>query len=213
MSFGIGTTVAIAIIGVYQVVQSVRNAKDGGKEGGVERSFATPEGRGDFPIWLALVLYSLATVALIGIAAWLLPGISQFIWFFIFFGFVFTPFQSFVNARLVGMVGQTVDIPFVREATIILSGYRGVDIWFIPFPLGNYGAQTQKFREIELTGTQFTSIIRAEIFMVPIVWGRISLPTVSLPLISAPVSASGTTRSCTTTCGTETCRPSPICSL
>ncbi|MBT7550206.1 MAG: hypothetical protein HN611_16175 [Gemmatimonadetes bacterium] len=192
MSFGIGTTVAIAIIGVYQVVQSVRNAKDGGKEGGVERSFATPEGRGDFPIWLALVLYSLATVALIGIAAWLLPGISQFIWFFIFFGFVFTPFQSFVNARLVGMVGQTVDIPFVREATIILSGYRGVDIWFIPFPLGNYGAQTQKFREIELTGTQFTSIIRAEIFMVPIVlftsflygsyiWKLAPIPSASYP--------------------------------
>ena len=192
MSFGIGTTVAIAIIGVYQVVQSVRNAKDGGTEGGVERSFATPEGRGDFPIWLALVLYSLATVALIGIAAWLLPGISQFIWFFLFFGFVFTPFQSFVNARLVGMVGQTVDIPFVREATIILSGYRGVDIWFIPFPLGNYGAQTQKFREIELTGTQFTSIIRAEIFMVPIVlftsflygsyiWKLAPIPSASYP--------------------------------
>ena len=192
MSFGIGTTVAIAIIGVYQVVQSVRNAKGGRKEGGVERSFATPEGRGDFPIWLALALYSLATVALIGIAAWLLPGISQFIWFFLFFGFVFTPFQSFVNARLVGMVGQTVDIPFVREATIILTGYRGVDIWFIPFPLGNYGAQTQKFREIELTGTQFTSIIRAEIFMVPIVlftsflygsyiWKLAPIPSASYP--------------------------------
>ena len=192
MSFGIGTTVAIAIIGVYQVVQSVRSAKNAGQEGGVERSFATPEGRGDFPIWLALALYSLATVALIGIAAWLLPGISQFIWFFLFFGFVFTPFQSFVNARLVGMVGQTVDIPFVREATIILSGYRGVDIWFIPFPLGNYGAQTMKFREIELTGTQFTSIIRAEIFMVPIVlftsflygsyiWKLAPIPSASYP--------------------------------
>ena len=131
-------------------------------------------------------------MGLIGIAAWLLPGISQFIWFFLFFGFVFTPFQSFVNARLVGMVGQTVDIPFVREATIILSGYRGVDIWFIPFPLGNYGAQTQKFREIELTGTQFTSIIRAELFMVPIVlftsflygsyiWKLAPIPSASYP--------------------------------
>ena len=82
---------------------------------------------------------------------------------------MFTPFQSFVNARLYGMVGQSVDIPFVREATIILSGYQGVDIWFIPFPLGNYGNQCQKFREIELTGTSFTSVIKAELFMVPIV--------------------------------------------
>jgi len=190
MSFGIGTTIAIAVIGVYQVVQSVRSAKSG--EAGSERDFSVPKGRGDFPIWIGLALYAVATTALIGIAAWLLPGFSQFIWFFLFFGFVFTPFQSFVNARLVGMVGQTVEIPFVREATIILSGYRGVDIWFIPFPIGNYGAQTQKFREIELTGTKFTSIIRAEIFMVPIIlftsflygsyiWKLAPIPSASYP--------------------------------
>ena len=193
MSFGIGTTVAIAIIGFYQVIQSVRTARANNELAGAEkRTFDAPEGRGDFPIWVALLLYVLATAGLIGIAAWLLPGIAQFIWFFLFFGFVFTPFQSFVNARLVGMVGQTVDIPFVREATIILSGYRGVDIWFIPFPLGNYGAQTMKFREIELTGTQFNSIIRAEIFMVPIVlftsflygsyiWKLAPIPSASYP--------------------------------
>ena len=192
MSFGLGTTFAIAVIGIYQIVQSVLSARADTEDGSPKRSFATPAGRGDFPIWLALALYSLATAGLIGVAAWLLPGIAQFIWFFLFFGFVFTPFQSFVNARLVGMVGQTVDIPFVREATIIFSGYRGVDIWFIPFPLGNYGSQTQKFREIELTGTQFTSIIRAEIFMVPVVlftsflygsyiWKLAPIPSASYP--------------------------------
>ncbi len=192
MSFGIGTTIAIALIGIYQVVQGVRRSRASDVDSGDRRSFAVPEGRGDFSIWIALGLYSLATTALIGIAAWLLPGFSQFIWFFLFFGFVFTPFQSFVNARLVGLVGQTVEIPFVREATIILSGYRGVDIWFIPFPIGNYGAQTQKFREIELTGTKFTSIMRAEIFMVPVIlftsflygsyiWKLAPIPSASYP--------------------------------
>ncbi|MAN23694.1 MAG: hypothetical protein CME10_05445 [Gemmatimonadetes bacterium] len=192
MSFGIGTTIAIALIGVYQVVQGVRRSRMASEQGGERRSFEVPKGRGDFPIWIALALYGVATTALIGIAAWLLPGFSQFIWFFLFFGFVFTPFQSFVNARLVGLVGQTVEIPFVREATIILSGYRGVDIWFIPFPIGNYGAQTQKFREIELTGTKFTSIMRAEIFMVPIIlftsflygsyiWKLAPIPSASYP--------------------------------
>ena len=192
MSFGIGTTIAIALIGIYQVVQGVRASRAASEASGDRRSFTVPQGRGDFPIWIALALYAVATTALIGIAAWLLPGFSQFIWFFLFFGFVFTPFQSFVNARLVGLVGQTVEIPFVREATIILSGYRGVDIWFIPFPIGNYGAQTQKFREIELTGTQFTSIMRAEIFMVPIIlftsflygsyiWKLAPIPSASYP--------------------------------
>ncbi|MBM3278021.1 MAG: hypothetical protein FJY95_08060 [Candidatus Handelsmanbacteria bacterium] len=190
MSFGIGTTIAVAIIGIYQVIQSMRSHQAAAT--GREHGTAPPPGRGDFPIWIALALFSLATAALIAISAFLLPEFSRFIWFFLFFGFIFTPIQSFVNARLVGLVGQTVELPYVREATIILSGYRGVDIWFIPFPLGNYGASTQRFREIELTGTKFTSILRAEIFMVPIIlftnfiygsyiWKLAPIPSASYP--------------------------------
>ena len=194
MSFGIGTTFAIAIIGLFQVVRAVQTRKREAAAG-EGRSTTVPAGRGDFPIWLAMALYTAATGGIILIAYLLLPeftGSIRIMGFFIFFGFVFTPFQSFVNARLVGMVGQTVSIPYVREATIILSGYQGVNIWFIPFPLGNYGAMTQKFREIELTGTKFTSIIRAELFMVPIVlftsflygsyiWKLAPVPSASYP--------------------------------
>ncbi len=169
LSFGIGTTIAIALIGIYQVFQSVRTARASAGTSSEPRSFAVPKGRGDFPIWVALGIYALSVTILVLIASQLLPNFGNFLWFFLFFGFIFTPFQSFVNARLVGMVGQAVDIPFLREVTLILSGYKGVEIWFVPFPLGNYGVQTQKFREIELTGTSFTSIIRAEVFMVPII--------------------------------------------
>ena len=191
MSFGIGITIAIALIGLYQVIGSLRTAKGAKREG--TGSWEPPPGRGDFPIWGALGLYCVGAAALITIAWILLPGFAaRFFMFFLFFGFIFTPFQSFVNARLVGMVGQTVSIPYVREATIILSGYQGVDIWFIPFPLGNYGAQTQKFREIELTGTKFTSIVKAEVFMIPIVlvatflyssyiWKLAPVPSASYP--------------------------------
>ena len=167
MSFGIGTTISIALIGIWQVISGMRKNAADVAAGGAGRTWAPPPGRGDFPIWVALALYALATCGLIFIAWIFLPSFAQFWGFFLFFGFIFTPFQSFVNARLVGMVGQTISIPYVREATIILSGYQGVDIWFMPFPVGNYGAQTQKFREIELTGTNFRSIIRAELVMVP----------------------------------------------
>ncbi len=169
LSFGIGTTIAIALIGIYQVAQSVRTARATRGQSGDIRSFAAPKGRGDFPIWVALGLYAISVTLLVIIASQFLPGFGNFLWFFLFFGFIFTPFQSFVNARLVGLVGHAVDIPFLKEVTLILSGYKGVEIWFVPFPLGNYGTQTQKFREIELTGTTFTSIIRAEVFMVPII--------------------------------------------
>ena len=57
----------------------------------------------------------------------------------------------------------------MREATFILSGYKGAAIWFAPFPLHNYGAQTLYFRKTELTGTKITSMIKAEMFILPIV--------------------------------------------
>ena len=192
MSFGIGTTIAIALIGFWQVFQGLRSSAARRSAGGEGRTWAVPEGRGDFPIWIALCLYALTAAGLIVIAWIFLPAFHRFIWFFLFFGFILTPLQSFVNARLVGMVGQSIEIPYVREATIIFSGYQGVDIWFMPFPLGNYGSQTQKFREIELTGTRFTSIIKAEIVMVPIVlfatflyssyiWKLAPIPSASYP--------------------------------
>ncbi len=67
-----------------------------------------------------------------------------------------------------GIVGQSVTIPFVREATFILSGYKGAAIWFAPFPMFNYGAQTLYFRQTELTGTKITSMVKAEAFIFPI---------------------------------------------
>ena len=192
MSFGIGATGAIALIGFYQLGKSLYTAnivKGVAAEG---RTWQTPEGRGDFPIWAAIGLYAASMAVLAAIGLVFVKDFSKFLWFFLFFSFIFTPLQSFVAARLVGMVGQTVSVPFVREAVILLSGYPGVEIWFMPFPQDNYGAQTQKFREIELTGTSFTSIIRAEVLMVPIVllstflyssylWKLAPIPSASYP--------------------------------
>jgi hypothetical protein len=48
------------------------------------------------------------------------------------------------------------------------SGYHGIDLWFMPFPMNDVGWAAQRFREVELTGTKFTSIIKAEIWMLPI---------------------------------------------
>ena len=74
----------------------------------------------------------------------------------VFYGFIYTPIISYVSARMEGIVGMSVQIPFVREATFILTGYQGAAIWFTPFPVHNYGAQTLYFRTTELTGTKIT---------------------------------------------------------
>lgn len=169
MSFGIGITFAITVIGFYQVWRGVRTARIEKTEKG---SWETPPGRGDFKIWICVVLFCLASLYTIVVSKILFPQlvtVTLLIFFFVF-SFVYTPLISFVNARLDGMVGQNVSIPYIKEATIFLSGFRGIQIWFVDFGLDNYGAAAQRFREIELTGTSFRSILRAEVFMVPLVF-------------------------------------------
>ncbi len=171
MSFGLGTTLAVMVIGFYQVFAGMRTVRSKQGASAPVRTFKPPEGRGDFRIGLCLVLFAVTGLYTIGLAKYLFPHLvtNTLILFFFLFAFVYTPIISFVNARLIGLVGQSVSVPYIREATIFLSGFRGVEVWFIPFPLATHGSQAQKFREIELTGTKFTSILKAEIFMVPLV--------------------------------------------
>ncbi len=184
-SFGLGLTAAIAVIGFYHVFRSLWGAKKTLDDSSVARVnwrllFQPPAGRGDFSIWAALAVYVAITIVTIGAAYFLLqsanaatPANAAVTWpllgVFIFYGFVYTPIISYVSARMEGIVGMSVNIPFIREATFILSGYQGAAIWFAPFPIHNYGAQTLYFRKTELTGTKMTSMIKAEVFVFPIV--------------------------------------------
>jgi hypothetical protein len=72
-----------------------------------------------------------------------------------------------------GIAGQFVSLPMVREASFIAGarffGYQGIEIWYAPIPIHNYGKATVDFREIELTGTSIRGIIKSEIVVFPIV--------------------------------------------
>jgi len=194
MSFGIGITFALTIIGIYQVISGVHGAS--GEERSKQQLLDPPKGRGDFRLAVILGLFSLTSVYPIIIAKIFFPVlVGKFlIGLFFFFAFIYTPLVSFINARLIGMVGMTVTIPYIREAIIFLSGYRGVDIWFVPMGIGDYSGNVQKFREIELSGTRFTSFVKAELFMVPLVlvmgliyssllWKMAPIPSPSYPYI------------------------------
>jgi len=76
---------------------------------------------------------------------------------FVFYGFVYTPIVSYISARLEGIIGQTVQIPFVREATFILTGYQGVamsrrsgDELPVLDPMGLVGLDAEAFAAIGL---------------------------------------------------------------
>jgi hypothetical protein len=84
------------------------------------------------------------------------------------FGFLLTPLLSYVSARMfgitgVGGAGAGISFPMVREASFILSGYRGAAIWFAPIPYFDHGRFAQSFKILTLTRTRFTSIFKAEL--------------------------------------------------
>jgi hypothetical protein len=169
MSFGIGLGLAIGIIGVWSVVRSFRG-KDGSR-GTLHDLFHPPPGRGDFNFWIAIGIYFFSTLAYVGLCVWLVPS---FPWiFFLAYGFIYTPVISYITARMEGIAGQFVSLPLVREASFIAGarffGYQGIEIWYAPIPIHNYGEATVQFRQIELTGTSLRGIIKAELLVFPIV--------------------------------------------
>lgn len=192
MSFGIGLGLAIGAIGVWQVCKSFRR-------GGSDRLdfgalFRVVPGRGDISVWLSLAIYVFSTLAYVGFCLWLVPN---FPWiFFLLYGFVYTPLISYITARMEGIAGQYVGLPLVREASFIAGakyfGYSGIEIWYAPIPIHNYGEATVGFRQIELTGTSLRGIIKAEFVTLPIVliasllfsqflWQLAPIPSVSYP--------------------------------
>ncbi len=124
--------------------------------------------RGDFPTWVAVLLFVTAIGGFAWIAHRLVPDFP--IWIILVFGFIWTPMHSYISARLIGMTGRPLHTPFLKETVFIASGYPGVDIWFAPVPLFDFGWTAQRFREMELTRTKFTSIVKAELLMLPIVF-------------------------------------------
>jgi len=129
---------------------------------------ATLPYRGDFPVPIMVGIYIVASLATAILCYILVPKLP--IIFPLFFALVYTPLISYVDTRMRGMTGQWFGIPFVREGFTILysklTGYRGLDIWFAPIPIGDYGGTAQYFREVELTGTRFTGVLKTEIVIV-----------------------------------------------
>ncbi|HFQ89380.1 MAG TPA: peptide transporter, partial [Desulfobulbus sp.] len=192
MSFGIGLGLAIGVIGVWTVIRSFREEEK--KRGTWHDLFNPPPGRGDFNFWIAIGIYVCSTLSYVLLCVWLVPN---FPWiFFLGYGFIYTPVISYITARMEGIAGQFVSLPLVREASFIAGakyfGYHGIEIWYAPIPIHNYGAATVGFREIELTGTSLRGIIKAELVVFPIVmvasllfsqfiWRLAPIPSASYP--------------------------------
>ena len=170
MSFGIGLGLSIGLIGVWQVIKSFKGSSNKAR-GSLKDLLTPPPGRGDFDFRIAIAIYIFSTLSYVVLCTILVP---TFPWiFFLIYGFVYTPVISYITARMEGIAGQFVSLPLVREASFIAGakyfGYQGIEIWYAPIPIHNYGAATVNFREIELTGTSLRGVIKAEFIVFPVV--------------------------------------------
>jgi len=166
LSFSIGTSVFVALLGIGSVAMALAKMRRQREVGAAPMRLTTPPGRGDISIWLSLLIFAIGTAGFVIVCHVLVPNFP--LWILIFFGFVWTPINSYINARMIGLAGQTAGLPYVREASFMLARYPGADIWFAPIPLADYGGMAQHFRTVELTKTKFSSIIKAELLMLPI---------------------------------------------
>mgnify|MGYP006287698525 CR=1 FL=1 len=124
--------------------------------------------RGDFSIFIAIGIY------LVSVSSWIFLGLyligPHYPWVIMcFYVLVYNPLISYASAKLEATCGRAVNIPYVKELTIILSGYEGVDIWFAPMPIMNVGREVVGFRVLELTGTKIKSQVKTLALTMPIV--------------------------------------------
>ena len=164
MSIRIGTTLTIAFIGIGSAARAL--LRKGEKRSIIRGS----KERGDFPIMAMIGVWLLSASCMVYLCHRLVPSFPW--WLLAFFALVWTPFNSYISARMVGLTGQSVQFSYFREASFILStrfmGYSGVAIWFAPVPLADYGWVTQTFRELTLTRTRFRSLVKVELLIFPL---------------------------------------------
>lgn len=190
LSIGIGVNISIAFIGIGLVIKAFKDARRHRAEKAF--SLAPPPGRGDVPIYLAVGAWLFATITLILVCHYLVPQFP--LWILVFFGLVWSPLNSYISARMIGLTGRGVAFPYLKEASVVASGYQRVDVWYAPVPLADHGWAAQRFREVELTGTKFTSIFKAEALMFPLIiiasflfwaffWNATALPSGQFPYV------------------------------
>ena len=168
-SFALGVGLAIAAVGIFSVARKLLRARSKPKG-----TALVPAGRGDIRPLLIFITYFVVASLYTSVSVWLLYLADGKIYWpvviiMVIYAFFYTPVISYVTVRLEGIAGEVLNIPFIREAAFIYSGYRGMAVWFLPIPLYNYSQMAVQYRQAELTGTKFASIWKSEVLLMPII--------------------------------------------
>jgi len=117
--------------------------------------------KGELSLRLILTLFFGASTIIILLVMFL----TQFpIWIAVLFVLGWSFLASMIAARSVAVSGFQMTIPYVHEAGILASGYKGVDIWFVP--KGSSGGAawwTGWFKLSDLMETNYKDFIKGQI--------------------------------------------------
>lgn len=198
LSFNIGPAFWIAIIGITFVVRAFMKGRS------QDTAFTTETGeviqrrvrtdRGDCRLIWPILLWIGSTTAFVALVHILVPEFPW--WISAMFGFIWSPLMSYITARMIGLTGspQGVGIPYLREATFYMTGYKGAAIWFAPIPMFNYGGTVNAFKQLELTHCKFGSYIKmiglsttvvlfCSAFYWQMIWKMGEIPSASYPFV------------------------------
>ncbi|MDA1190909.1 MAG: hypothetical protein O3A46_04395, partial [Candidatus Poribacteria bacterium] len=115
MSFGMGKNFSFAALGLGTVIMMFWKPSGGADKS--SRNWAPPPGRGDFPIWLSLLMWAFGMAGYVYVVMRLIPGFP--VKFLFFFAFLYTPLNSYISARTFGIMSRDLfDIPYIKEATV-----------------------------------------------------------------------------------------------
>jgi len=190
ISQGIGLALVITLMGIVAIWRTGLKTEYEKRD----IDFDDLKGRGEFPLWGAGLIWGICLLSYVVLCHLLVPDFP--LWIILVFAFVFTPLNSYLTARMIGMTGsgRGAQFPFIREGALLLSGYRGVAIWFAPLPLFNVGSGVDGFKQAELTRTRFISKVKGtvyglfflsffSIFFWSIIWKMAPIPSGSYPYV------------------------------
>lgn len=193
LSFGIGTALVIGLVGattsVIALVRSQRQRRAG------QAGISSPDpGRGDVRLKIPIIAWALSTAGYVVLVHELIPDFPW--WIIAIFGFLWTPFFSYIGGRMIGLTGQPFgsSFPYIKEGSFYLSGYKGAAIWFAPIPMFDHGGGAATFKQLELTRTKFTSLIKLSMLSMVVtilfgfifwslIWKLAAVPSSAYPYI------------------------------
>jgi len=141
---------------VINAFSSLRKIRDVEKETGV------------LQLSTIIILYLVSSIGTMALAYYLVPDFP--IWIIFIICFVWPLIMGIISGRALALAGVGIDLPYFKNAMIMISGYKGINIWYAPLETSTGTWVLPSFKIAELTETKLTSWIKAYYLATLVAW-------------------------------------------